>query len=127
MKYSLVILVRDEIDGIKMLFDQIPFNKFDEVLAVDGMSTDGSLEFLRQKGINVITQTVNGRGQAFRDAFNNTSSDVLVFYGPDGNEDPKDILRFIQEFESHKDAGMVVARRLGPGAINKEDHKLFKP
>jgi dolichol-phosphate mannosyltransferase len=127
MKHALIILIRNEIEGITQLFDRVPFDKFDEVIAIDGMSNDGSVEFLEKKGIKVITQTINGRGQAFRDAFNNTYSDTLLFYGPDGNEDPEDIVRFIQEFESNKKIGMVVARRLGPGSINKEDHKLFKP
>ena len=127
MRNALIILIKDEIKGIVHLFDQIPFNKFDEVLAIDGMSTDGSAEFLKNKGIKVITQTVRGRGQAFRDAFNNTDSDLLLFFGPDGNEDPADIEKFIKEFENNENAGMIVARRLGPGAVNKEDVKLFKP
>ena len=127
MKYALVIMIRNELEGITYLFNKIPFDKFDEVVAIDGMSSDGSAEFLEKKGIKVITQTINGRGQAFRDAFNNTESDVLVFYGPDGNEDPLDIEIFIQEFKNNKNAGMVVARRLGDGAINKEDFKIFKP
>ena len=96
MRNALIILIKDEIKGIVHLFDQIPFNKFDEVLAIDGMSTDGSAEFLKNKGIKVITQTVRGRGQAFRDAFNSTDSDLLLFFGPDGNEDPADIERFIK-------------------------------
>ena len=127
MNYALIIMIKNEIKGITQLFGKMPFEKFDEVIAIDGMSTDGSVEFLKKKKIDVITQTINGRGQAFRDAFNNTTSDVLVFYGPDGNEDPADITRFILEFESNKNAGMIVARRLGPGAVNKEDYKLFKP
>ena len=127
MKFALVIMIRNEIDGIVQLYDQIPFDKFDEVLAIDGMSSDGSAEFLKKKGVDVVTQKINGRGQAFRDAFNNTDSDILLFYGPDGNEDPADVIRFIDEFKNNKTAGMVVARRLGPGAINKEDYKFFKP
>ena len=120
-------MIRDEIDGITQLFDKIPFGRFSEVIAIDGMSSDGSVEFLENNGINVITQTINGRGQAFRDAFDNTNSDALIFYGPDGNEDPLDIVRFIEEFECNKNAGMVVARRLGPDSVNKEDNKLLKP
>ena len=127
MKHALVIMIRNEIQGITQLFNQIPFDKFDEVIVIDGMSSDGSAEFLEKKGLNVITQTTNGRGQAFRDAFNNTDSDTLLFYGPDGNENPADIERFILEFENNKNTGMVVARRLGPGSTNKEDYKLFKP
>jgi glycosyltransferase involved in cell wall biosynthesis len=127
MRYALVIMIRNEIEGITHLFDQMPFDKFDEVIAIDGMSSDNSVEFLENKGVRVITQKINGRGQAFRDAFNNTSSDVLVFFGPDGNENPDDIARFIKEFENNKHIGMVVARRLGPEAINKEDCKKIKP
>jgi glycosyltransferase involved in cell wall biosynthesis len=127
MKYALVIMIRNEIEGITQLFHKIPFDKFDEVIAIDGMSSDGSAEFLESKGIKVVVQAINGRGQAFRDAFNNTNSDMLLFYGPDGNENPEDIIKFIQEFEKNKTAGMVIARRLGPEAVNKEDNKIIKP
>ena len=127
MKHALIIMIRDEIGGITQLYDKIPFERFDEVIAIDGKSSDGSVEFLEEKGIKVVTQIINGRGQAFRDAFEYTESDTLLFYGPDGNEDPADIGRFIDEFERHENAGMVVARRLGPGAINKEDDKTLKP
>mgnify|MGYP006410964109 CR=1 FL=1 len=125
MKYALIILIKNEIEGITHLFEQIPFDKFDEVLAIDGFSSDGSFEFLRERKVKVIRQTANGRGQAFRDAFNNTNSDVLVFYGPDGNENPADIVKFIKEF-NNQNVGMVVARRLGPMSVNKEDHKFIK-
>ena len=125
MKFALIILIKDEIEGITHLFGQIPFDKFDEVLVIDGQSNDGSYEFLKKKGIKTIKQIVNGRGQAFREAFSNTNSDVLVFYGPDGNENPKDIVKFIKKFNNKK-TGMVIARRLGPKSINKEDHKFFK-
>ena len=104
MKYALIIMIKDEIEGIVQLFDQIPFDKFDEVVAIDGMSVDGSAEFLKKKNVKVITQTVNGRGQAFRDAFRGTNSDALIFYGPDGNEDPTDIVKFMQVFENNKNA-----------------------
>ena len=102
MRYALVIMIRNEIEGITHLFDRIPLDKFDEVVAIDGMSNDNSVEFLENKGIRVIVQTINGRGQAFRDAFNNTSSDVLVFFGPDGNENPDDIVRFIEDCKKIK-------------------------
>lgn len=120
-------MIRNEIEGITQLFDKISFDRFDEVIAIDGKSDDGSVEFLIGRNVRVITQTINGRGQAFRDAFNNTESDVLVFFGPDGNENPNDIARFIEEFENNKNIGMVVARRLGKGAVNKEDVNIIKP
>ena len=49
MKYGLVILTFNEIDGLKELWGKIPFSEFDECFAVDGGSTDGTLEFLTEK------------------------------------------------------------------------------
>ena len=49
MKISLVFLTLNEIVGLKTLFDKIPLNTVDEVFAVDGGSTDGTIEFFKEK------------------------------------------------------------------------------
>ena len=63
----------------------------DEVLVVDGGSTDGTLEFFESRGVRVIRQERRGRGEAFRLAAQHARNDRLVFFSPDGNEDPDDI------------------------------------
>lgn len=60
VKNSLLVFTRNEIDGLKAIFPKIPLNAVDEVIAIDGRSTDGSVEFLQSKGIKVITQTKMG-------------------------------------------------------------------
>ena len=66
MKSSLVILTFNEIEGIKNLFGRIPFDKFDECFVIDNHSSDGTVEFLKEKGMKIIFQDKPGRGEAFR-------------------------------------------------------------
>ena len=91
MKVTLIFLTLNEIEGLKGVFHKIPLAAFDEVFAVDGGSTDGTAEFFAEKGIPVHQQEVKGRGEAFRVAFRKSTGDALVFYSPDGNEDPLDL------------------------------------
>lgn len=123
MKISLVILTRNEIVGLRALWEKIPLSAVDEVLAVDGGSTDGTVEFLKHQGVRVFSQTVRGRGEAFRMAFSSTDSEALIFFSPDGNENPSDIPRFRPLLEAG--SAMVIANRMTGGGKNEEDEKLL--
>lgn len=125
-KRLLVLLTFNEIEALPKLFDRIPLSAADEVIAVDGGSKDGSVEFLESKGIKVLPQPRRGRGVAFRLALANTDAETICYYSPDGNEDPDDIPRIFEKIE--KDGSdMVVASRMMRGAVNEEDVHWFRP
>ena len=63
---TLVILTRNEISGLKALFNKIPVNSVKEAFAIDYNSTDGTLDFFKKKHIKVIHQQKKGRAEAFR-------------------------------------------------------------
>ena len=53
---SLCLIIKNEIDGCKHDIPLLSLNKFDEIFAIDGGSTDGTIEFLREKKIKVFKQ-----------------------------------------------------------------------
>lgn len=124
MKISLVLLTLDELPGLEALFDKIPFDAVDEAFAVDGGSTDGTLDFYREHGFTVLSQQSKGRGEAFRMAFEHAAGDALLFFSPDGNEDPADIPKFRIFLEGGAD--LVIATRMTKHAENEEDHLTFR-
>jgi glycosyltransferase involved in cell wall biosynthesis len=124
-KRALVLLTFNEIEALPKIIDRVPLSCADEVLAVDGGSKDGTQEFLRSKGLKVVGQDKRGRGVAFRVAAQATRAEALVFFSPDGNEDPEDIPRLFSKLEEGYD--MVIASRMMAGAFNEEDVSLFRP
>lgn len=119
---TIVLLVLNEIDGLRAVWGQLPLDDFACVVAVDGGSTDGSREFLAEKGVPVLDQRVRGRGAAFRVAARAATTARLVFYSPDGNEDPADIARL--DDLVLQGADLAIASRFAKGAVNEEQDAL---
>jgi len=121
---SLIILTRNEIQGLKALIRKIPFEAVDEVFAVDYDSSDGTVEFFKKHGIEVVRQKEPGRGKAFKLGLKRARGKYLVFFSPDGNENPADIPRLITTLKSGNN--LVIASRFMKGSRNEEDDKILK-
>lgn len=106
---TLVLLTFNEINGVKALYNKLPLKQVKEVFAIDPGSSDGTLGFFKKKGIRVIIQKVRGRGEAFRIGCKGAKYKNVVFFSPDGNEDPKDIVKLIEWLEKGYD--MAIASR----------------
>ncbi len=123
MKSSLIILTLNEIEGVRTLYDRIPFDAVDECFVVDGGSIDGTVEFFRGRGIKVVPQEIKGRGEAFRIAVKRAEGDHLIFFSPDGNEDPGDIPKLLELLAMGYD--IAIASRFLSGSQNEEDDLRF--
>ncbi|MFH0955515.1 MAG: glycosyltransferase family 2 protein [Candidatus Micrarchaeota archaeon] len=124
MSVTLIILTRNEIQGVAKVFPKIPVKKVDEVLVIDGQSKDGTAEFFRQKKMPVIVQEKLGRGEAFRIALKKAKCDNVIFFSPDGNENPSDIPKMADFLDKGFD--LVIASRFIKGA-RADDHLQLVP
>ena len=125
MKVALCLLTYNEVDCVRRIIPDLDTSTFDEVFAVDGGSTDGTLDVYKQAGIRVIPQTSRGRGEAFRLAEGSTTADAIVYYSPDGNEDSGDFQKFREYLEKGYD--IVIASRMMKGSFNEEDVSWWRP
>ena len=65
MKSSLIILTLNEIEGVRTLYDRIPFDAVGECFVVDGGSIDGTVEFFRERGIRLFPRKLKVEGRPF--------------------------------------------------------------
>ena len=123
---ALALIVRNEAIGIREIVPKVDRSAFDQVFAVDGNSTDDTVAVLAAMGIATVAQEGRGLGAAMFDARAavNPGTDAIVFYHPDGNEDPADLPRMAKLLRDGRE--FVVASRMVKGAVNEDDHLWLK-
>ena len=118
MRIDVILLVLDEIEGLKVTVPRIPRHRFHRVFAIDGGSSDGSVEYLREQGIRVLGQSRRGRGEAFRLGVASSEADGFVFFSPDGNEDISSDIEMSDELAAFFLANSLSSAGLGDFTIS---------
>jgi len=92
---SLIIPAKNEEGGIAEIIDQS--KKFvDEVIVIDGHSTDRTRELALSKGAKVVLDNKKGKGDAYKVGIQQASGDIIVFIDADGSHDPGQIPSLIE-------------------------------
>src|SRR5512141_1093201 len=92
MKISVVIPAKNEAETIKDIIERS--KKYaDELLVIDGHSTDATRQVAEACGAKVILDNRKGKGAAIRLAIEKVTGDIIVFIDADGSHDPDDIPR----------------------------------
>jgi glycosyltransferase involved in cell wall biosynthesis len=120
MKTTLLIPTWNEIDGMKVIMPQIRREWQDQIIILDGGSTDGTIEYARENGYYVHVQTRPGIRNAYCEVLPFIEGDVLITFSPDGNSVPELIPLLIAKMREGYDM-VIVSRYLGDAKSEDDD------
>ena len=108
MGLTICITVRNEKENIEPIVKSLPIlTENQEILFVEGNSTDGTREEIRRvlrkyprKSVRVIGQPGKGQGDAIRVGFKHAAYNAVVLYEGDGTSDPDDIRFYFDALRS---------------------------
>ena len=119
MKATVVIPTLNERECIAKVLQDIPKEAVHEVLIVDGHSTDGTPEIVRQLGYRAITQPGKGYGDAINTGVAHADGDVIITMDADGSYNADDIPRLLKKLEEGCD--IVYGSRYAKGSGSDDD------
>lgn len=136
---SVVVPTRNEARNLPHVLPYLP-PIVDEVILVDGHSTDNTIAVARDllPSIRVIEQTGKGKGDALRLGFAACTCDIIVMLDADGSADPHEIPTFVEALKNGYDFAkgsrfmkgggshdITYVRRLGNFALSALVNVLF--
>jgi glycosyltransferase involved in cell wall biosynthesis len=111
---SVVIPTKDEEGVIAEIIDAVRPHS-DEILVIDGHTTDNTRRIAGERGVRVVLDAGRGKGEALRRSFAEARHPILVFIDADGSHDPNDIPRLVEPIR-RGDAELVIASRTRGGS-----------
>jgi hypothetical protein len=98
IRVSVVIPTLNEAKNIPLIFPHIPLAVVDEVILVDGRSTDETVEIARRlmPSVKVVLEPSPGKGAALRAGYRAATGDIIIVVDADGSNDPREIPRYLR-------------------------------
>jgi glycosyltransferase involved in cell wall biosynthesis len=139
LRVTLVVPAMNEENNITWVLARLP-GRVDEVVLVDGHSTDRTVQLARaaRPDIVVVDQRGVGKGAALRTGFEAATGDLIVMMDADGSMEPAEITSFVTALERGYDfvkgsrrlpgggsADLTAIRRLGNRALTSAVNVLF--
>lgn len=108
-RVTVVVPTKDEEGLIGEIVDSVrPFA--DDILVMDGHSSDRTREIATAHGARVALDGGRGKGEALRRSLEQAEGDIVVFIDADGSHDPRDIPALVAPIKAG-DADMVIGSR----------------
>lgn len=94
-RVSIVVPAKNEARNLEIVLPALP--DVHQIIVVDGHSADDTIEVARRvrPGVEVISQTRKGKGNALACGFARVTGDIVVMFDADGSADPAEIDRFV--------------------------------
>ncbi len=120
LKTTLLVLTLNEVEGMKAIMPQIKREWCDQIIIVDGGSTDGTIEWARANGYFVYVQKQRGFRHAYTEVLPYVEGDVIITFSPDGNSIAELIPPLIEKMREGYDM-VIVSRYLGKAKSQDDD------
>jgi hypothetical protein len=139
-RVSVIVPTLNEAENLPLVLPRIPLEIVDEVILVDGRSTDDTIEVARTilPSIKVVLEKRPGKGAAMTAGYQSATGDILIVIDADGSNDPREIPRFLRALVEGADfvkgsrfahhggtTDMPRYRQLGNGAFVTAVNMLF--
>lgn len=101
---SVVIPTLNEAENLPHVLPHVPA-WVDEVLIVDGRSTDDTIEVAKtlRPDVRIVLEPAKGKGVALRSGFAAATGDIVVMLDADGSMNPDEIGSFVRQLRSGAD------------------------
>jgi len=115
---AVVVPVFNEEEAIGHVIRGIPSGMADEVLVVDGGSSDRTAEVARRAGATVIVETRRGYGRACASGAQAATSEIIAFIDGDGADDASALPKLLEPIASGQaDLALGARSRREDGAL----------
>jgi glycosyltransferase involved in cell wall biosynthesis len=123
---SVVIPTLNEAENLPHVLPFLP-PWVDEVVIVDGLSTDGTLQVAKKllPHGRIVQQEGRGKGAALRSGFAAATGDIIVMMDADGSTDPAEIPLFCAALLSGADFVKGSRFLQGAGTADMEVHRML--
>jgi len=119
---TLLIPTLNEIQGCRAIMPQINRQWVDQILFLDGGSTDGTIEWIREQGYELHIQKERGIRQGYNECLDLIRGDVVLTFSPDGNSVPELIPPLVAKMREGYD--MVIVSRYLRDATSTDDDAI---
>jgi glycosyltransferase involved in cell wall biosynthesis len=124
VKSTLAVLVLDEIEAIQKVLPLVRREWVDEIIVVDGGSTDGTIEYCESQGFEVLRQKERGYGRGMRELIAVAKGDIIIEFMGDGNCKADTIPLLVEKI--HEGYDLVIASRYMKGAQSFDDTPITR-
>ena len=118
-RISVLIPALNERESLPEMLAELPKDVIDEIVVIDGHSTDGTPDLMRELGYRAVAQEGKGYGMGVISGIKAARGDLLSFLDADGSYDPSGLERLLEYIEQGYD--IVFCSRYLAGAGSDDD------
>jgi glycosyltransferase involved in cell wall biosynthesis len=122
MKVTLLVPTLNEVIGMKAIMPSVRRDWVDQIMILDGGSTDGTADWAREQGYDVYVQKERGLRKAYIEVMPLCVGDIVVTFSPDGNSIAEKIPELLAKMREGYD--MVIVSRYLEDAESLDDDFL---